>query len=166
MISNPDFPRQRQAALAGLKNAVIDPPIVRLIENVNSLPHCFTLQCCYGHFVYPGQDDPHGIIPLPSKAIEDDIEYRIAYIAFCFENNHKGHKLLSDLKELTALDPDNIQFSCAEWFWNQQANSYVIEVEPDRFKYQDTAIIGYEEALAIEKVRNRLFIILEKMFSK
>lgn len=38
------------------------------------------------------------------------MEYRIAYIAFCIENNLLGRELLESLKEITVIDPENIQF--------------------------------------------------------
>ena len=44
-----------------------------------------------------------------------------------------------------------------------QSNSYALQVEPDRFKFQDTAIVGYKEALHIEKIRNEFFIRLYEL---
>jgi len=69
----------------------------------------------------------------------------------------------SSIYELTAIGPDNTQFCCAEWFWERQVNSYALQVEPDRFKAQDTAIVGYEEALTLEKRRNEFFIQLKEL---
>ena len=136
---------------------MIDMPIIDLINGYNNLPYCFTLQSCYGHFVYNGQKDLHNLEPLPPKVILGKIEYRIAYIAFCIENSAAGRGLFDTLKEVTSIDPENIQFCCAEWFWDQQVNSYVLQVEPDRFKYQDMATIEFKEALHIEKIRNTFF---------
>ena len=61
------------------------------------------------------------------------------------------------------MDPENIQFGSAEWFWKRQVNSYALQVEPDRFKRQDTAILDYEEALNIEKIRNEFFFQLQAL---
>jgi hypothetical protein len=67
------------------------------------------------------------------------------------------------LKEVTAIDPENIQFCCAEWFWDRQVNSYALQVEPDRFKRQDRATVGLQEALKIEKIRNLFFVRLYEL---
>ena len=136
---------------------MIDKPIIDLINGYNKLPYCFTLQSCYGHFVYNGQKDLHNLESLPAKEILGKIEYRIAYIAFCIENSVAGRRLFDKIKAVTSIDPENIQFCCAEWFWNQQVNSYALQVEPDRFKHQDTSTIEFKEALHIEKIRNTFF---------
>jgi hypothetical protein len=154
LVSNPQYAAQRRAALEDLQEAAIDAPLVELMQQLNRLPYCFTLQCCYGHFVYPGRDDPHNLEPLPATAPPGGVEYRIAYLALCVENSPSGKGLLELLKEVTAIDPDNVQFGCATWFWERQVNSYVLQVEPDRYKHQDRADLGYEEALHIENLRN------------
>ena len=41
-----------------------------------------------------------------------------------------------------------------------ESDSCALQVEPDRFRLQDTAIVGYKEALHIEKIRNEFFIRL------
>ena len=142
---------------------MIDMPIINLIRGFNKLPYCFTLQSCYGHFVYEGQKDLHNLEPLPVAGVIDKIEYRIAYIALCIDNSASGKGLFDKLKEVTFIDSENIQFCCAEWFWNNQINSYALQVEPDRFKHQDTAVIGINEALYIENIRNNFFIRLYEL---
>lgn len=142
---------------------MIDMPIIDLINWFNKLPYCFTLQSCYGHFVYNGQKDTHNLEPLPVKGAIAKVEYRIAYIAFGIENSLSGRELFESLKEITTLDPENIQFCCAEWFWKKQINSYALQVEPDRFKRKDTAIVDLKEALHIEKIRNEFFIRLYEL---
>jgi len=57
----------------------------------------------------------------------------------------------------------NTQFFCADWFWKRQPNSYAVQVEPDRFKYKDKAILSYKEALHIERVRNVFFSRLNQL---
>ncbi len=37
-----------------------------------------------------------------------------------------------DLRQIPAIDPEYIQFGCAEWFWEAQVNSYALQVEPMR----------------------------------
>ena len=44
-----------------------------------------------------------------------------------------------------------------------QSDFYALQVEPDRFKLQDMAIVGYKEALHIEKIQNELFIRLYEL---
>ena len=163
---NPHFQDQRRKCLAGLSDYMIDDPIVELVNAFNSLPYCFTLQSCYGHFVYSGQNDPRNLEPLPMTDTLASVEYRIAYIAFCVENSDSGMLLLESLKSIPDIDPDNIQFCCAEWFWEKQVNSYALQVEPDRFKSQDTVILNYNEALKVEKVRNEFFVQLRDLLRK
>ena len=154
---NPHYQIQKQKALSDLTDDIIDMPIVDLINGYNKLPYCFTLQSCYGHFVYHDQKDTHNLEPLPVKGAIDKVEYRIAYIAFCIEDNHLGRELFESFKKIITIDPENVQFCCAEWFWERQVNSYALQVEPDRFKHKDTAIVDFKEALNIEKIRNKFF---------
>lgn len=124
------------------------------------------MQSCYGHFLYNGQKDLHNLDPLPVKKTIARVEYRIAYIAFCIENSDSGRRFFETLKEITDIDPQNIQFCCAEWFWKKQFNSYALQVEPDRFKHKDRAILDYKEALNIEKIRNKFFVQLKELLRK
>ena len=154
---------QKQKTLRALTDDMIDMPIIHLIKGFNRLRYCFTLQSCHGHFVYSGQKDIHNLEPLPAKGAIAKVEYRIAYIAFCIENSLLGRDLFESLKGITAIDPENVQFCCAEWFWKKQVNSYAMQVEPDRFKRKDTAILDLKEALYIEKIRNEFFIRLYEL---
>jgi len=157
LVENPCFLEQKKKISANLSDGMIDAPIVDLIRSFNKLPYCFTMQCCYGHFLYNGQQDPYNLEPLPVTNDLAKVEYRIAYIAFCTQNNDPGKRFLDGLKEIPAIDRENIQLGCAGWFWQKQVNSYALQVEPDRFKYEDQATIGYEEALHVEKIRNKFF---------
>jgi len=145
---------------------MIDMPIIDLIKGFNKLPYCFTLQSCYGHFVYEGQKDANNLEPLPASDTIANVEYRIAYIAFCIENSTSGRVFLEALKKITTIDPEHVQFCCAKWFWNRQVNSYALQVEPDRFKHQDTAVVDSKEALFIEQIRNKIFIRLYELLEK
>lgn len=164
LVENPDYQGQRQKSLAGLTDFMIDKPIIEIINGFNKLPYCFTIQSCYGHFLYNGQKDPYNLEPLPVTNTISGVEYRIAYIALCIDNSDSGRKLLQALKEITAIDPENIQFCCAEWFWKRQVNSYALQVEPERFKREDKTTLDYREALKIEKIRNRFFGKLKELF--
>lgn len=163
---NPDYQLQRQKNLGKLTDDMIDFPIVDIINGLNGFPYCFTLQSCYGHFVHNGQKNPHNLELLPRNEGIDKVEYRIAYIAFCIENSTSGIGFLEALKEITAIDPQNVQICCAEWFWKRQVNSYALQVEPERFKRKDKVILDYKEALHIEKIRNEFFHRFEELLKK
>ncbi|MBD3414277.1 MAG: hypothetical protein GF421_07605 [Candidatus Aminicenantes bacterium] len=165
LVKNPDYQEQRKKCLSKLHDSIIDAPIRDIIRIINKLPWCFTLQSCFGHFVFKGQGDPQNLEPLPRTDTIDQVEYRIAYIAFCVENSRMGREWLKVLSEIPAIDPDNIQFLSASWFWKKQVNSYALQVEPTRFKHQDKAIIDYPEALDIEQTRNEFFLKLRKIIS-
>ncbi len=163
-VENPQYHEQRQRCVAKLDISAIDTPIVELISGLTKLPYCFTLQSCYGHFVYRSDQDPHNIEPLPAG---DDsittVKYSIAYVAFCIENSSAGRDLAHDLAQVPSIDPEYIQFGCAEWFWKQQVNTYALQVEPERHKTKDRISIEYHEALHIEKTRNRFFAQLGEL---
>ena len=163
MVIDMQFQVQKQNTLRELTDDMIDMPIIDLINGFNTLPYCFTLQSCYGHFIYNGQKDPDNMEPLPISATIARVEYRIAYIAFCIENIGSGRRLYEALNGITAMDPENVQFCCAEWFWERQVNSYALQVEPDRFKREDKALLDYREALHIEKIRNKVFAQLREL---
>jgi hypothetical protein len=163
VVVSPHFPEQRKKCLATLSDEMIDPPILDIIHGFNQLPFCFTLQACYGHFLYDGQRDPLNLNPLPVLETMARVEYRIAYIAFCIENSVSGKSFLKRLEEITLIDPQNIQLCSAEWFWERQVNSYALQVEPDRFKEKDSTILNYQEASAIEKIRAAFFVRLKEL---
>lgn len=160
------YQEQRQKILSGLTDDMIDAPIIDLINGFNKLPYCFTVQCCYGHFIYSNQKDPYNFEPLPTTDTITNFDYKIAYICLCVENSELGRGLLEALREITAIDPENIQFCCAEWFWKKQVNSYALQVQPDRFKHKDRAVLDYREALYIENLRNKFFVHLRKLLQK
>ena len=164
LADNPHYDEQKLESRTAVIDAEIDAPIIEIIQDFNKPPFCFTLQSCYGHFLYSGQDNPNNLEPLPDTKTITRVEYRIAYIAFCLENSDSGRSLLKALKEIPAIDPEYIQFCSAEWFWDKQVNSYALQVEPDRFKHEDTATIDGEEALYIEKIRNEFFVGIMKLF--
>lgn len=164
-MEHPDYPMYREEVMSALDYNDIDPPIRELIRGFNSLPHCFTLQCCFGHFIHrPGQDI-HNLDRLPSGT-DSRIQYRIAYMAFCLENSLYGRVLYESLKRVPQLDPPYIQFGSADWFWNQWPNSWVLQVEPHREREKDQTVVGYEEALHIEKVRDLFFVRVGEVLAR
>jgi len=162
-VRNPHYRDQRRKALDRLDIDTIDAPIVPLIDDLARLPCCFTLQSCYGHFLYKGQEDCNNVEALPISAAISRVEYRIAYVALCLQNSDLGESLFQDLSGLASTNPEYIQFGCAEWFWKMQVNSYALQVEPERFKTKDRIVVDYQEALHIEKVRNEFFNELGRM---
>jgi hypothetical protein len=163
-VTNDRFAEQRRATGRSLNDADIDTPITGLIAAINRPTHCFTLQSCFGHFVWPPDRGPHNLEPLPALDPGLPIEYRIAYTAICLDNGIEGRTLFHDLRALVEIDPEYVQFGSAGWFWEQQVNSYVLQVEPLRFRYQDQAILVFEEARRVEHVRDRFFEVLGGLF--
>ena len=163
-VINSLFHQQREKSLNQLDINTIDTPIKKIIKGFSNLPYCFTLQSCYGHFLYNNQKNPNNIEPLPESDNIYNVEYRIAYIALCIRNNKQGRMLLQELKKIPSIDPDFVQFGCADWFWERQINSYVLQVEPERYKTKDKITVNFQEALHIEKVRNEFVRRLEKIF--
>ena len=157
---------QREKCLRQFDIDEIDPPIMDLITGFAKLPYCFTLQSCYGHFLYEHQKDEYNTDALPVANHILHVYYKIAYLALCIENSPPGQTLFENLKRISETDPEYIQFGCAEWFWQSQVNSYVIQVEPKRFMMKDRAHVDYQEALHIEKVRDQFFTILNQLLKK
>jgi len=156
-VENPRFEEQRRDALGHLDLGSLDTPIVDVIEDFRQLDYCFTLQSCYGHFLHDLQVDLKNTEPLPHTEQISEINYRIAYLALCIRDDERGRQLLMDLGKIPSIDSAYIQLGCADWFWAKQINSFVMQVEPERFKTKDEVMIGYQEAIRIEQTRNRFF---------
>lgn len=163
LVDNPRYGEQRRQCLAGLTGGMIDAPIIDVVDGLNGLPCCFTLQSCYGHFTCDGQSDPHNLEPLPATEVSAQVEYRIAYLALCVEDSDRGRMLLQGMADVPIVDPAYIQFGCAEWFWSRHVNSFALQVGPERFKREDRAILDYREALRIERTRRDFFIRMREM---
>ena len=67
-VDNPDFYLQKRENIEGLTDGMIDPPILDIVKALNSLPFCFTLQCCFGHFDRNRRVRPCRSIICPSAA--------------------------------------------------------------------------------------------------
>lgn len=165
-VENPHYREQRQKSLRSLDMSTIDAPIIEIIEGFTRLSYCFTLQSCFGHFVYRDQEDEENTEPLPASEKIANVEYRIAYIALCLEDSDAGRQLFRDLSQVPLIDPDFIQFACAEWFWKDYLNSYALQVEPERYKTKDRCTVSYQEALRLEKTRNEFFAEIERIITK
>jgi hypothetical protein len=166
-VYNPYFHKQRQEYLGKLDIDTIDAPIIDIVSSLAELSYCFTLQSCYGHFLYEKQNNPTNTEPLPVSDSISSVEYRLAYIALCIQNNDSGRRLFRELSEIPSIDPDYVQFGCAEWFWDRQLNSYALQVEPKRYMTQDkTPPIDYQEALHVQNIRNEFFGELRKLIQR
>jgi len=77
------------------------------------------LRCCYGHFVHKMQPDVHNIETLGHyKGHITGVNYWILYVALVIENDEREGVIFDDLKKITDVDPDYIQFGSVEWFWD------------------------------------------------
>lgn len=163
LVENPAFGEQRVLAIEQLRTATIDAPIVHIINGFARLSYCFTLQSCFGHFLYGDQWDRENLGRLPPSACNDPVDYRIAYIALCVDNCDQGASLVGELKQLTHVDTGYVQFGCATWFWRRQVNSYALQVEPERYQNRDSVTIDYQEALHLQRVRDECFAELARV---
>ena len=163
MVDSPLYEEQREKALGQLDLSIIDAPIVEMIRTFSEFPYCFTLQSCCGHFLCGNQKDSRNIDQLTGSKTTSSVEYRIAYLALCIRNSDRGRQLLEDLRAIPSIDSEYVQFGCAEWFWQTHVNSYVLQVDPIRHKKKDKVVIGFKEALHVEKIRTGFFDVLSQM---
>jgi hypothetical protein len=155
-MENARYEQDRERALAVLDLASIDAPIVDIVAGFAALPHCFTLQCCYGHFICrPGQGR-HTLDPIP-PGHGGPVRYRIAYLVLSFEDGPRGRALRDALAGVPAVDPSRIEFGSADWFWERWLNSYALQVEPLAWRLKDEAILQAGEARNVEKTRDLFF---------
>lgn len=155
-VKNKRYVQDRENTLAALYLDTIDEPIVDIVAGFAGLRHCFTLQCCYGHFVYAPEQDLRRLEPIPFD-FNGLVRYRIAYIAFCLEESRHGETLRDSLARIAAISPDYIQFGSVKWFWEHCVNSYALQVEPIAHQFKDEAILEPVEALQTQTVRNHFF---------
>lgn len=170
-VDDPSYETRREKALIELQRLVksntIDIPIIHIVTGFATLPHCFTLQSCYGHFVHEQQMNPKMVDPLSKyQDIRSVVDYRIAYMAWGIQNNERGRILFNDLRAIIAVEPAYIQFGSAEWFWERCVNSYILQVEPERSKDKDQIDVCVKEGLHLEKIRDQFFYELEKVIQK
>lgn len=159
-IDDPRFDAERKRVLKDLTLSKIDTPIRGLVKGFMKLPYCFTLQCCFGHFLHREAPSIDNLEPLPEYDV-GGITYRIAYMALCIKNSAAGKQLYSALAGIPSIDPEYIQFGSPRWFWERHVNSFALQVEPLRFAFQDQADIDHAEALHVQKIRDRFFPTLE-----
>lgn len=170
-VPHPDYRKDRGRYLQGLWQEInrkaIDAPLHPLMQECMGVPHCFTLQSCYGHFVHAREPEKENLVPISRYTPEvGRVEYRIAYLALCLENSPAGHELYSELAGIAGLDPAFIQFGSADWFWDQIPNTYCIQLEPERIKNEDSGDVTWDEALRIEELRRPFFKRLMEIMRK
>ena len=154
-VTHPEFQSERLAALNGLDISLVDLQLTSLMKNLNRLPYLFTLQCCHGHLFTA---DNKEITDFEGFNGSDEVEYRLAYIAFCIENSPLGKSFMEELKQVPSrLEEHTVHFGSAQWFWDQWVNSYILQVMPLRFKDQDKAVLNLPEAKRIIALRDTFF---------
>ncbi len=164
LVRNDGYAAERQTALKALDLGAVDAPILDIVEAFRPLPHCFTLQCCYGHFLTTARQDDHDLSPLPA-GYTGAVRYRIAYIAFCIDGGRRGRAFLETLSRVPESDPAYVQFGSADWFWDQWANSYTLQVEPVAHRFKDQAVLTAGEALRVQRARHRFFDELRRVLA-
>jgi len=162
LVADPEFVPARTAAVSGLDLLHIDGPIRDLIAGLARLPHCFTLQCCHGHFVCGPDDGPDNDNPIP-VGLTGRVRYRIAYVALCLEVSGRGRACRAALARLPALAPGFVQFGSPDWFWQQRVNTYALQVEPSAWQLHDGAQLEVAEARRVERVRDLFFARLAEL---
>jgi len=70
------------------------------------------------------------------------------------------------MRELRDLDPRYIQVGTGAWFWDQQVNSYAIQVMPKRARKLDSVEVDGKEARHLSHVRSGLFRRFEAMLAE
>lgn len=155
-LENTRYSEGRQDTLAALDLNSINGPIVDIVTGFATLPHCFTLQSCYGHFLCAPEQGPYCLEPIP-RGYSGLVRYRIAYIAFCIENNHRGRTLKQAFAQVSAVAPGYVKFGSADWFWERWVNSYALQVAPVVHQLEDEVILKPTEAICIQTARDLFF---------
>lgn len=160
--THPTFKEDRSEALRSLDPSAIDPPLRSLVNSINSCPELFTLQCCHGHFV---AENGRELTKAGEGNRTESFVYRVAYLAVCIADSEVGREARAHLMSLPArVDPENVQFGSARWFWDQWPNSCVVQVMPERFKDLDKARISYAESRQVETIRDAFFAALDELW--
>ncbi len=154
LVANPDFARQRSEALASLDLTQVDEPLRELVAALNGRDDCFTLQCCWGHFLPPGAEDERSLTAPPPRG-KGELEYRVAYVALALRDD--AGEWLETLRGLRDAEPRFVQFGCAEWFWERQVDSYVLQVGLKKYRRRDRMTLDGKQARLISHARTRLF---------
>jgi len=165
MVEDDRFSEKRANAIRHLSMSDIDPPIRDIIQGFKGMRHCFTIQSCHGHIIKQIQGGDRFKRIDPESGLPGNGLYQIAYLALALEYSEAGRQLYHGLEDISLLDDDFIQFGSAGWFWHTQGfcNSFVIQVEPDRFRHLDRFKMDRGEARIWLKIRELFFGELRKL---
>jgi len=165
LVLHDGYASARRAAADAFDLSDVDAPIVDVVKAFGLLPYCFTLQCCYGHFLTEHGRDDHSLALIP-ESFTGVVRYRLAYVAFCIENGDRGRGFLEKLSRIAEIEPAYMQFGSADWFWDQWPNSYVLQVEPFEHRFKDQATIQAAEARMTQRVRDQFFHELRRLLAE
>lgn len=162
---DPGYGARRRKAQAALDPKTLDPPMAPLVAAFNRLPYCYTLQCCHGHVVVPGQGLPEHWQRLPVDDPPAKAFYQLAYVALVVRNDPAGRNLPRGMALVAARALDFMQMGSAEWFWGGQGevNSYVLQVSPRRCQDRDQFEMTRSEALEWLAAREKFMAGLEEL---
>ena len=73
LVENPHYKKERLKIRADFSDDLIDVPLIDIITRMNKLPYCFTIQSCYGYFLYPGREKIDNLKPLPETTTIDRV---------------------------------------------------------------------------------------------
>lgn len=158
------YEQDRRDALSALDLASIDAPIMDIVAGFTALPHCFTLQSCYGHFVCGPEQSVDNLEPIVVDCC-GVVTYRIAYLAWCIENGRRGRAFRDALASVPEVAPGYIQFGSADWFWDLWVNSYLLRVEPCAYRLKDQAGLEPAEALRTQEARRLFFCEIKALLA-
>ncbi|UCE91579.1 MAG: hypothetical protein JSV90_09340 [Methanobacteriota archaeon] len=171
LVPDPAYEERRRRSITELDELLstnsIDEPIADLMRRFARIPCCFTIQSCCGHFVTAGGREETIMKSVLCLCAPDSVvRYRIAYVAFCVQNDPFGRSFLNDLRSVQNVGPDYIQFGSAGWFWDRCANSYVLQVEPDRYVSEDSCEVSVSEAVHSETIRDKFLSRLDEVIGR
>lgn len=158
---NPGFNAKKVRSLKEMSDVDIETPVVEVVNSLNKLPFCFTLQSCFGHFLIEGENISDSFYFPYSYTDAKEFLYRISYVAICVDSVPESRRLLTLLRDiLNKINTEYLQFGCAEWYWEQYVNSYVIQVQPWNRSNVDSLYVTTEEAQKIRTVRDHFWKIM------
>ena len=168
LVENPGFDRKKDGALKDLDPRALDPEMRDLVAGFNRLAHCYTLQCCHGHIILPGDGPPEKRPRLPVENPPEKALYQLAYLALVVRNNGAGRRLADELALVADRNPAFIQLGSPAWFWQDcgQKNSFALQVSPEASKHLDRFEMTRSQALEWIKARTDFMAALERILDK
>lgn len=148
MVEDGRFAASRMKALDDLNLKTLDHQLVDIVRGFSRYPHCYTVQSCYGHLVEPGPDGRSSSLIDPGFPPPRTGLYQLAYLTMVIENSVSGRALYEQLSQFPRMNASFFQWGSGTWFWRDQGllNSYVLQVEPIRFRHFDRFPMDGNEA--------------------